>query len=344
MSLSLPSAEEVKSWTVEQVYQWLKPVSETAAEKLKKEEVDGDALLQFEYRDFYYLQIPAGPRRKILGAIAESLKVERPVSASFLPTNYKPYTYLKNLITPEDVPKIREFYAASVVLDDLKQNMSYSKVVLNDRFYLPSLEKRLGELFPDMMVFATNYFSGDKIKGEYSGWHTGTNLSKLFIGSPNTCTVWIPLQDLTSETGGRLWFYNGEYLDDVVDLLKVSKKATMLFQYLMLDVIEDELEKHKVTEDCKFQDGFMFWEINPHCVDRECVIPREVLSVRLISKDAVIDEAILAELEAYPDDRIVHMVENKKMMASLLKFLTDTKKSWETSWEIIKQQEKDEVK
>jgi len=258
---------------------------------------------------------------------------------SFLPSGYKPFTYLKNLITAEDVPKIREFFATCPV-DPFAKGSDYKSVVTNERLYLPSLENRLRELFPDLMVFSTNFFSGDKPKGEYSGWHTGVNLSKVFIGEPDTCTVWIPLQTLTAETGGRLWFYNGEYLDSIVDMLKVTNKLTHAFQYIMLALLEKELETNKVTGDCQFGDGFMFREVNPHCVDRDCNIPRDVLSVRLISRTAVVDDAFFKTIENLPEGEPINLIENKDILMRLYRFITGTRDCFEKSLAFEKEREK----
>lgn len=59
-----------KSWSVEEVFEWAKQYGEVTAQRLLKNEVDGDALLQMDYRDFYHMEIPAGPRRKILSQLA----------------------------------------------------------------------------------------------------------------------------------------------------------------------------------------------------------------------------------------------------------------------------------
>lgn len=269
---------------------------------------------------------------------------------TFLPTDYKPYTVLKDLVTPEEIAQVKEFFHNCKEKDPLVNISDYSHVVLDTRLHLPSLEAKLNALFPDMMVFATNFFSGDSQNGVYSGWHTGANLSKLFVGEPETCTVWIPLQTLTAETGGRLWFYNSEYLDSVIDVLRVTSKKTQIFQFLMLQLLEKDLEANKVrathitinlkiTEDCQLGDAFMFWEINPHCVDRDCNINREILSVRLVSKDAVVDEQFIKELEELPEDEPINLFEEKKTMMRLHGFLLKTKATFENSKAILKARE-----
>lgn len=240
---------------------------------------------------------------------------------------------MKNVITPEDVPKIQEFFADCPV-DPFAAGSDYKNVVVDKRLYLPSLEKKLEELFPDMMIFATNFFSGDAANGAYSSWHTGANISKLFVNEPTTFTVWIPLQTLTEETGGRLWYYDGEYLPSVIDLLKVAHKKTMMLQYITVTLMEKELEAHKITEDCHLGDAFMFWELNPHAVDNLCNIKRDVLSVRMISRDAVVDHAFMKELEEFPDDLVLNWGDDKRVMTALLNFLRKTKATYDASLEL----------
>jgi hypothetical protein len=287
-----------------------------------------------DYKDFYHLEVPAGPRRKILNQIAAVHGLTASPS-TYLPKDYHPYTVIKNLITDEEMVAVREFFYSCEKPDSLVDASSYSHVVLDTRLNLPSLEKKLKGIFPDMKIFATNFFSGEAENGVYSTWHTGANLSKLFVGEPNTCTVWIPLQTLTAETGGRLWFYNSEYLNSVIDVLRITDKKTMGLQYLILQLLQKDLEANKITEDCAVGDAFMFWEINPHCVDLECKIKREVLSVRLVKNDAVVDEAFLKELVDLPDDEPVNLFETKNLLMRLHLFLEKTKKQFEESNEII---------
>lgn len=249
---------------------------------------------------------------------------------------------LKDLITPEDVPKIQEFFA-NRPKDPFANNSDYANVVVDDRIYLPELEKKLAELYPDMMVFATNYFAGDAQNGAYSGWHTGINLSKLFVGHPQLYTVWIPLQTLTSETGGRLWFYGGEYLETFIELLKETDKKTMMLHYITIMLTEKELEKRKVTEDCPLGDAFIFSEMIPHSVDNDCTIKREILSVRLVDKNAVVDEAFLKEIEEFPEDGKINYADNKKYFNSLYSFLSKTKRTYDQTMELDAKRKRGEL-
>jgi len=274
------------------------------------------------------MHIPAGPRRKIINAIAHFTGAT-PIKSPWVPQDYKPFTVIKNLLSPEEAELTRAFYANNDPTDFSLNGTDYSAMVLGKRLVLPKLEARLKELYPDMVVFNSHYFAGKQEGATYSGWHTGVNLSKLFVGYPETFSVWVPLQTLTEQTGGRLWFYNGEYLDSVIDLLSVTEKKTMVFQYLMLGLLEKELEENKVTADCQFGDAFHFWEWNPHCVDTLCKIPREVVSFRLIRKDAVIDQAFFDLICNHPEGQLDNNLEEKKHFNSLVKLLTLFKSQYE---------------
>lgn len=44
---------------------------------------------------------------------------------------------------------------------------------MNSYLRLPGVEEKLAKIFPNMRVFGTHWFQGDKPNAEYSGWHTG---------------------------------------------------------------------------------------------------------------------------------------------------------------------------
>jgi len=328
------TSAEVKTWTIDQVSQWaLKTFGERTAQSFKAHEVDGESLLLLKHEDYKLMNTPAGPARKLLEMTGKLHEGADRKSTSQIPKEYRPFKLIKNLVTPEEIDFIRNFF--SDIPSSRKIDGDYDKLVFG-RLVLPSLEEKLAKLFPDMMVFTTHYFTGAKEKGQYSGWHTGINLSKLFIGNPDTCTVWIPLQTLSEKTGGRLWFYNGEYLQSFMDILRLCDKKNNIAQYLILKLIEEELEKCKITDDCNFGDAFLFWEINPHKVDTECIIvPREILSVRLVKKGCVIDEAFLEELRNFGEKDVWNYVEDYKIINSLSVFLEKTKIAYHESLQIV---------
>jgi len=93
-----------------------------------------------------------------------------------------------------------------------------------------------------------------------------------------------------------------------------------------------ELNENKVTEDCAFGDGFVFKEIIPHMVDEDCNIKREILSVRLIEKGAVLDNDFIDEIiKTGKDENFKLVTETYKEMAVLGDFLLSLKKGFEAN-------------
>jgi len=104
----------------------------------------------------------------------------------------------------------------------------------------------------------------------------------------------------------------------------------------MLKLIQEDLEKNKITDDCNFGDAFLFWEINPHKVDSDCMIkPREILSVRLVKKGSVIDEAFLDEVRNFGEKDVWNYVENYEMISALSNLLEQTKRAFQESLQIL---------
>jgi len=242
----------------------------------------------------------------------------------------KTYKVLRNIFTEEDAAIAREFFRNKSTLD--LTGTDYTAVSVNDYCKIPALEKKMDELFPDMQIFATHWFSGEAGAKNYSDWHTGINFQKTFVGHPLIITVWIPLQDLTSKTNGRLWFYNGPLLPHIIHTTRGVDKKNYLFQYYMLYLMKNALEQHKITEDCAFGDGFVFKEIMPHAVDTECNIKREIISVRLIEKGAVIDQKFIDEVkELGKDEKFLTVKETHVEMAVLGDFLQNLKNTYESA-------------
>jgi hypothetical protein len=258
------------------------------------------------------------------------------ISSISSPVCSKPYVVHKNVISEKDREEIRHFFNEKRETNDpnLLNSTDYDTAILNQRLVLPSLEDTLKKLYPDMMIFSTHYFSGSKEGGEYSSWHTGINLSKTFKGFPVIRTVWIPLQTLTSETGGRLWFYNGEYMPALLDMWKGTNKKTSFLQFFILSVMNEELENNKITEDVEFGDVWVFPETYPHKVDRDCKIQRDILSVRLIERSAILDEEFLKELLEFPEDGVINMIEKKEHINILSQFLNETATNFRQSKEL----------
>lgn len=172
-----------------------------------------------------------------------------------------------------------------------------------------------------MMVFSSHYFSGSKPNGVYSTWHTGINVSRPFKNRPKTYTLWIPLQSLTESTGGRLWYYNGDHLKTVGTLCHepICAKHSAAYVYLTVDLMEDELERHKITEDCQFGDGFLFSEMNPHGVDTNCIIKRDVISFRLLDCNAEEDD-LIDYLEGLDQEQQMTPLEKRAQLNRMILF------------------------
>jgi len=130
-------------------------------------------------------------------------------------------------------------------------------------------------------------------------------------------------------------------VDSTVDLITAMDKKTMMFQYVMLDMLEKELEANQIVVDCKLGDALLFWELNPHRAEK-CTIKRDVLYVRLVSRDAKVDEEFIKavdEVVVKPDEKL-NFVDTKENFVHLHKFLTGTKRSFERSLELVKEQKK----
>lgn len=258
------------------------------------------------------------------------LRVDPILTEDVIVSPEKTYKVLRNIFTAEDAAIAREFFKNKETLD--LTGTDYTAVSVNDYCKIPALEKKMDELFPDMQIFATHWFSGEAGAKNYSDWHTGINFQKTFVGHPLIITVWIPLQELTSKTGGRLWFYNGPLLPHIIHTTRGVDKKNYLFQYYMLYLMKNALEQHKITEDCAFGDGFVFKEIMPHAVDTECNIHREIISVRLIEKGAVIDQKFIDEVkELGKDDKFMIVKETNHEMAVLGDFLQNLKNTYESA-------------
>jgi len=188
-----------------------------------------------------------------------------------------------------------------------------------------------------MMVYATSFLSGMTANGEYSKWDTSSNLSKAFVSCPDTLTVWIPLHTVNEDTGGRLWLYTGDYLDSMVDMLKTIGKKTQATQYVLLSIFKEEMDEHKIATNCDFGDGVVFWDLHPHIVDELCKSKLEVLSVRLVKRGSEIDHKFLKEVEEFPEDGVVNIIEKKPWLQSLSAFLEKVRVSYEKSVEIDSQ-------
>jgi len=222
----------------------------------------------------------------------------------------------------------------------------YNVAVIDQRMELPELEAKLEAMFPSMMVYRTVYLSGCVPNGQYSGWHTDYNGTKSFHGRPVAWNLWIPLQDLNKETGGQLIFYNGEGQAEIEQVLRLTRKKNMLFQYIMLDLLKEQLDQHTITTDIKFGEGLIFSEITPHKVGTDFkpsgdTTAREVLTLWLIEKDSKLDNEFIDDVIAFPEDGVINQIETKEHIKGLERFCTQTRNLFLQSKEIIDKRKQD---
>lgn len=238
----------------------------------------------------------------------------------------KPYQYLPGLLSEDEAQQARDHFAAAST-DQMNADLEYTQLNVNSYAHLPKLEAKLEKLFPNMKIFGTHWFQGKKDGAEYSGWHTGINLQKCFKGKPLLITCWIPLQDLTSETGGQLWYYNGPHQTELIESIRHAGKQNMLMQYCLLQNYDAHLEQYKVTENVKAGDCFVFREIMPHSVDTNSHGLREIISIRLVEKSAEIDDEFFAELDSSLEKNKFTFLESDGSIKTLKDFCSQVKEA-----------------
>lgn len=216
-----------------------------------------------------------------------------------------PFFFEKNIILEDEVISIIDTYTGmkpgwhlqhmSVALGD-HENF----VVRPPSRRFPELEERILTRYPGFRIAGAHFFGGSKDNAEYSGWHTGINITKTFKGNPDLRTIWIPLCNLNSETGGRLWFYNGPFANQLDDVMRICDKRSSV-QHNILAAMHSELEQHKVTADIEVGDALVFRETTPHMVDGDSSGKRYVLSIRIVEEDAELDDEYLAHCEKFAE-------------------------------------------
>ncbi|MFT5288571.1 MAG: hypothetical protein ACI8QS_002050 [Planctomycetota bacterium] len=217
------------------------------------------------------------------------------------PASYN-YYLLRGII---DDNVIKEARAVANALPE--QGGLYSKSGAN-RMYayldqIPSLVALLPQLFDDLHIVGSNYFVSkptDKGQETLGEWHTGHSLYFGVRGA--AMTLWIPLQDLNEDTGGRLKMYNGRYISQMDDLLKChvqDKGNSISNQHSILNFLNHELDEGCSVENMRAGDALVFDEMLPHQAER-CLINREVLAVRLVLGDYALDRPLIEKvLERY---------------------------------------------
>lgn len=181
--------------------------------------------------------------------------------------------------------------------------------------HVPSLEQRAAAMFPDLRLFCIQYQSSRPSEGrKLLPWHTGFGMGQLFVGRPRVKTLWVPLQDITSQTGGQVWYYDGPQSAAIDQLLVASNPRNSRLQEAMVETLVDEFEAHATTQDCVFGDGLMFDVLTPHKVDdRYSGESRRTLSLRFVEKGFTLDEAWCDYVENVPQDELQALTEVEKL-------------------------------
>lgn len=213
------------------------------------------------------------------------------------PSSFNYYVF-RDVLDREVVAEVR---AAADRLPD--QNGTYDRSTENKMFaYLdemPMLVRRLQELFDDIHLLGSNFFCSSPTRSrraEHGDWHTGHSLYFGVNGAP--MTMWIPLQDLDDETGGRLKIYNGELIRQIDDLLKCQVKDvgnSISPHHSLLKFLTHELERGCVRPNLSAGDILLFDEMLPHQAEK-CLIDRRVLAMRVVLGDYSLDTDLIQQV------------------------------------------------
>lgn len=200
------------------------------------------------------------------------------------PVSYN-YYVLRGILDETIIEEIR-----SVVQLLPRQEGLYSRSGLNKMYVyldkMPSLVALLPQLFDDLHIIGSNFFCSeptDPKQESHGEWHTGHSLY-FGVEGGTAMTLWIPLQDLNDETGGRLKLYNGQYISQMDDLLDCQVRHagnSISNKHSILQFLNHELESNYKAENMSVGDVLLFDEMLPHQAEK-CRIHREVFAVRLV--------------------------------------------------------------
>jgi len=217
------------------------------------------------------------------------------------PTSYN-YYVLRGVLDDEVLGEIR---AVAAALPD--QGGAYSRSSLN-RMYayldrMPTLYLTLNQLFDDIHIIGSNMFCSEPMDPSappLGEWHTGHSL--YFGVNGQAMTMWIPLQDLDEETGGRLKMYNGRHISQIDDLLDCQVRNignSISNEHSILKFLNEELNEGCTIPDMKAGDLLLFDEMLPHQAEN-CRIHREAFAVRIVLGEYTLDEEVIEQvLERY---------------------------------------------
>lgn len=219
-----------------------------------------------------------------------------------------------SLLTIGRGPASYNYYVLRGILDDAvlnevravakalpRQGGIYSRSAANTMFaYLdrmPLLSALLPQLLDDLHCIGTNFFCSDPTNpslSDHGEWHTGHSLYFGVKGGV-AMTMWIPLQDVNEETGGRLKMYNGEYISQIDELLQCQVRNvgnSISNKHSLLQYLNHELEDETRVENMSVGDVLIFDEMLPHQAEK-CLIEREVLAIRLVIGDFSLDRELI---------------------------------------------------
>jgi hypothetical protein len=223
------------------------------------------------------------------------------------PTSYN-YYLLRGVMDEKAISEARAATAALPAMGGI-----YSKTAENKMYthldLTPTLVETLNLLFDDFHIIGSNFFCSEPTepgKAAHGEWHSGHS---LYFGVKGAAmTLWIPLQDLNDETGGRLKIYNGEYISQMDDLLNVQVETrgnSISNAHSILSFLNAELEEHAKAESMNVGDALLFDEMLPHQAEK-CLIKRDVLAIRLVFGEYDLDrpliESVIRRYETAPGE------------------------------------------
>jgi len=208
------------------------------------------------------------------------------------------YYVLRGVI---DETVIKEIRAVAEALP--RQGGIYSRSAANTMYaYLdriPSLVSLLPQLLDNLHSIGTNFFCSEPTNpklADHGEWHTGHSLYFGVRGA--AMTMWVPLQDLNEETGGRLKIYNGKYISQMDDLLTCQVRNignSISNKHSILQYLNHELEDNCEIPNMSVGDALIFDEMLPHQAEK-CLIHREVLAIRLVIGDYSLDRELIQQV------------------------------------------------
>lgn len=209
------------------------------------------------------------------------------------------YYVLRNIFDEKVIEEARSVVSMLPSLGGV-YSLSAANTVYAYMDKMPTLVDRLYENFADVHILGSNFFCSEPTpsdREELGDWHAGHSLYfGIEGGAPYT--LWIPLQDVNEETGGRLKMYNGKYISQMDDLLDCQVKTTgnsISNKDSILKFLTNELNDNFTVPSLSVGDGLLFDEMLPHQAEK-CHIQRNVLAVRLVLGDFTLNRELIQKV------------------------------------------------